>query len=170
VFVSLVYKISTHFGKIQHPIPLQKSIQQFSTSSTRTAGDKNRHVMLADVRAKQSAWELSGKFEGDIALSEEEQRNGLINPSRRWPGRVVPYAIDDVFSEYTSTTLCGIRAWREVSTLYQRCGVRGSAIDKCTTLKSRELASSIPVRVFEIFNSLNPSGRTMALGSTQPLT
>jgi hypothetical protein len=52
------------------------------------------------VRSKQSAWELSGKFEGDIALSGAELRNGLIAAPNRWPDRTVPYVIDGVFSEY----------------------------------------------------------------------
>jgi len=51
----------------------------------------------------QSAWERSGKFEGDIMLTDEQVRNGLIDPASRWPNRVVPYVIDDVFSEYCST-------------------------------------------------------------------
>jgi hypothetical protein len=38
----------------------------------------------------------------------------------------------------------------------------------CAT--SRKVASSVSVGVFGIFHLLNPSGRTMALGSTQPLT
>jgi hypothetical protein len=35
---------------------------------------------------------------------------------------------------------------------------------------SRKVAVSIPEGVTEIFHRLNPSGHTMALGSTQPLT
>jgi hypothetical protein len=35
---------------------------------------------------------------------------------------------------------------------------------------SQKVADSIPDRVTEIFHSLNPSGRTMALGSTQSVT
>jgi len=43
-------------------------------------------------------------------LTDEQKRNGLINPARRWPNGVVPYVIDDVFSEYCSTKLqSGIR-------------------------------------------------------------
>jgi hypothetical protein len=34
----------------------------------------------------------------------------------------------------------------------------------------RKIAGSVPVVVFEIFHWLNPSGLTVALGSTQPLT
>jgi hypothetical protein len=35
---------------------------------------------------------------------------------------------------------------------------------------SRKVAGSIPNGVIDIFHRRNPSGRTMALGSTQPLT
>jgi hypothetical protein len=35
---------------------------------------------------------------------------------------------------------------------------------------SRMVAGSITNGIFGIFNWINPSGRTMALGSTQPLT
>jgi len=35
---------------------------------------------------------------------------------------------------------------------------------------NRQVAGSIPDGVIEIFHSHNPSGRTMALGSTQSLT
>jgi len=38
-------------------------------------------------------------------LTEEELRNGLINSARRWPNKVVPFVIDDVFSKYCSTKL-----------------------------------------------------------------
>jgi len=65
---------------------------------------------VADVTAKQSAWEQSGKFEGDIMLTEEQLRNGVINPASRWPNKVVLYYIDPVFSKYCSTKLqSGIR-------------------------------------------------------------
>jgi hypothetical protein len=35
---------------------------------------------------------------------------------------------------------------------------------------SRKVAGSNPEEVIELFNRLNPSSRTMALGSIQPLT
>jgi hypothetical protein len=38
-------------------------------------------------------------------LTDEQQRNGLINTTYRWPYKEVPYVIDDVFSEYCSTKL-----------------------------------------------------------------
>jgi hypothetical protein len=58
----------------------------------------------------QSAWERSGKFEGDIVLTDEELRNGLINTARRWPRKTVPFFIDPVFSKYSSTKLqAGVR-------------------------------------------------------------
>jgi hypothetical protein len=45
----------------------------------------------------------------------------------------------------------------------QRCWLRHYVI-------SRKVAGSIPVEVIGFFNWSNPSSRTMALGSTQPLT
>jgi hypothetical protein len=53
----------------------------------------------------QSPWELSGKYEGDIMLTEEQLRNGLINTARRWPNKEVPFVIERHFSEYCSTKL-----------------------------------------------------------------
>jgi hypothetical protein len=38
-------------------------------------------------------------------LTEEQLRNGLINPSRRWPNKTVTFFIDPVFGEYCSTKL-----------------------------------------------------------------
>jgi hypothetical protein len=52
----------------------------------------------------QNLWERSGKFEGDIMLTEK-QRNGMIDPWYRWPNRVVPFVIDGLFSEYYNTEL-----------------------------------------------------------------
>jgi len=45
---------------------------------------------------------------------------------------------------------------------------KSSRLRYCAT--SRMVAGSIPVGVIWIFHSHNPSGRTMALGLTQPLT
>jgi hypothetical protein len=75
--------------------------------------------LFADVEDKQSAWEQSGKFEGDIMLNEEQMRNGLINPASRWLNKVVPFVIDDVFSEYCSIykVVCG--AWSDISIHYE---------------------------------------------------
>jgi hypothetical protein len=47
-------------------------------------------------------------------------------------------------------------------------GARGSAVRHYAT--SRKVAGSIPDGVIEIFRWHNPSGCTMALGLTQPLT
>jgi len=33
----------------------------------------------------------------------DEQRNGMINTAGRWPNKVVPIDIEDVFSEFCST-------------------------------------------------------------------
>ena len=53
----------------------------------------------------QNAWERSGKFEGDIVLTDEQLRNGLNNPPVRWQNKEIPIVIDSVFSEYCSTKL-----------------------------------------------------------------
>jgi hypothetical protein len=60
---------------------------------------------VADVSDKQSAWERSGKFEGDIMLSDERMRNGVINRARHWRAKTVPFVIDRVFSEYCSSKI-----------------------------------------------------------------
>jgi hypothetical protein len=51
-----------------------------------------------------------------------------------------------------------------------RCGVRGGAGGWDTALQDEGCACSITDVVSVIFYLINPSGRTMALGSTQPLT
>ena len=38
-------------------------------------------------------------------LTDQRVRNGLIDTSRHWPNRAVPFFIDRVFSEYCSTKL-----------------------------------------------------------------
>jgi len=48
-------------------------------------------------------------------------------------------------------------------------GARGSAVGWGTALQAGRFAGSIPVGVIGIFQWHNPSGRTMALGLTQPL-
>jgi hypothetical protein len=104
------------FGKIQHVTPFHKihlsSTKLFHKNSRRifvtaTSGRYTELVTVssvADVEDKQSPWEQSGIFEGEIMLNEEE-RNGLINPGGRWPNEVVPFDTDDVYSEYCSVKL-----------------------------------------------------------------
>ncbi|XP_053661515.1 seminal metalloprotease 1-like [Anopheles marshallii] len=55
---------------------------------------------LRNLRPDELAEELSGQFEGDIVLSEEQERsilsnkrNGLIASTYRWPGDTVPVLI-----------------------------------------------------------------------------
>jgi hypothetical protein len=38
-------------------------------------------------------------------LTDEQMKNGIINPPRRWPNGEVPLFIDNVFSEYCSTNI-----------------------------------------------------------------
>jgi hypothetical protein len=49
-------------------------------------------------------------------------------------------------------------------------GARGSVVGWGTMLQAGKVAGSIPNQVIRFFNWSNPSSRTMALGSTQPLT
>jgi hypothetical protein len=60
---------------------------------------------VADFTELQSVWERSGKFEGDIMLTEGQVSNSIINPARHWPSRAVPFFIDRVFSEYCSSKI-----------------------------------------------------------------
>jgi len=46
----------------------------------------------------------------------------------------------------------------------------GHAVAQFVEATSRKVAGSIPDGIIGIFHSHNPSGRTMALGSNQPLT
>ena len=47
---------------------------------------------------------------------------------------------------------------------------RGQAVELLAQATNRKVAGSIPCNVTEVSNRLNPSGRTLDLGSTQPLT
>jgi hypothetical protein len=50
-------------------------------------------------------------------------------------------------------------------------GARGSVVGSGTTLQAaRKVAGSIPDKVIAFFNWPNPVSRTLALGSTQPVT
>lgn len=47
-------------------------------------------------------WEHSGLFEGDIMMYTPKRiptKNGLIDEAAKWPMAIVPYYIDDSFSE-----------------------------------------------------------------------
>jgi len=53
-------------------------------------------------------------------LTEGQLRNGLINIRRRWQNKVVPFVINDVFSEYCSTKLqSGMRGVEGNSMYYE---------------------------------------------------
>ena len=51
----------------------------------------------------------------------------------------------------------------------QKQGARGSEVGSGIALQAGRLRVRFPIKAFGIFHWLNPSGRTMALGSTQPL-
>jgi hypothetical protein len=49
-------------------------------------------------------------------------------------------------------------------------GARGGAVGRGTALRARKIAVSIPYGIIGLFHELDPSGRTMFLGLSQPLT
>jgi hypothetical protein len=76
--------------------------------SPATSGRYTQQVTVSFVagdKYEQNPWEQSGKFEGDIMLTDEDLKNGLINPAGRWPNKTDPFVTDDVSSEYSSTKL-----------------------------------------------------------------
>jgi hypothetical protein len=56
-----------------------------------------------------------------------------------------------------------------LSLIFFSSGARGGVVVKALRYK-QQVAGSIPDGVIGIFQWHNPSGRTMVLGSTQPLT
>ncbi|XP_050094470.1 seminal metalloprotease 1-like [Anopheles aquasalis] len=56
---------------------------------------------LAHLGSDELAEELSGQFEGDMVLDDEQldfvrgKRNGLLEPTRRWPNGIVSYYINE---------------------------------------------------------------------------
>ena len=63
--------------------------------------------------------------------------------------------------------LADVTAYTNFITVFDSTGDRGGAVGWGTAL---QVAGSIPDGVIGFFHWHNPSGRTMALGSTQPLT
>ncbi|KAI4457855.1 discoidin cub egf laminin and zinc metalloprotease domain containing [Holotrichia oblita] len=45
-------------------------------------------------------WEHSGKFEGDIVLTQQIERNGIISDSEKWKNREIPYELDPIFDDF----------------------------------------------------------------------
>ncbi|XP_053677815.1 seminal metalloprotease 1-like [Anopheles nili] len=74
------------------------TIDGFPTAVPNTRRNVDR---LAHLGPDDLAEELSGQFEGDMVLDEEQQdalrnkRNGLITPTRHWPNKIVYYYIEE---------------------------------------------------------------------------
>jgi len=106
---------STPNSTPQNPLSQYKAVPQgqqenFCNCYIRSLHTASYRNFVADVTELQNAWERSGKYEGDIMLTDEQLSSGIINTARRWPNKVVPIVIDPVFSEYCSTKLqCGMR-------------------------------------------------------------
>jgi hypothetical protein len=74
---------------------------------------------------------------------------------------------NSVFSNYSSVRLLALPRWAQRLPFCVRISA-SMGLRLCATI--RKVQGSIPDGVTGIFHWLNPSGRTMALGSTQPLT
>uniref|UniRef100_A0A182S5U5 Metalloendopeptidase n=1 Tax=Anopheles maculatus TaxID=74869 RepID=A0A182S5U5_9DIPT len=83
---------------------------------------------LANLGQDELAEELSGQFEGDMVLDEEQmvslrdKRNGLISQTRRWPNRIVNYYIHepDFTPEQVQHIELGVRMLQSQSCLQFR--------------------------------------------------
>ena len=77
-------------------------------------------------------------------------------------------------SEKTMNSYClRTKCWYEYSEILNRHNERkGTAVAQCLRhcATNRKVAASIPDGVIGVFHCHNPSDRTMALGSSQPLT
>lgn len=50
--------------------------------------------------SNQSMWEISGQYQGDIILTEQQYNGINVNPEiYRWRTLDIPYHIDQAFSE-----------------------------------------------------------------------
>lgn len=56
-----------------------------------------------------NVWEHSGLYEGDIMVYQTSQlhKNGLVDLEARWPGAVVPYYIDEEFTDEQALKILG---------------------------------------------------------------
>jgi hypothetical protein len=70
---------------------------------------------------------------------------------------------------YDVSRRCSFHILRYLSVIYMKWGARGSVAGRGTTLQAGESPVRVPNEV-DFFNWPNPSSRTMALESTQPLT
>lgn len=61
-----------------------------------------------DDNQDPNLWQSSGKFEGDMILTQEQRnnlrkddkfRNGVIDTRLRWPNKMIPYVISNDFSK-----------------------------------------------------------------------
>uniref|UniRef100_A0A182P9T8 Metalloendopeptidase n=1 Tax=Anopheles epiroticus TaxID=199890 RepID=A0A182P9T8_9DIPT len=80
---------------------LAASIHCLPTAGKAVPNTPENEERLAHLGPDDLAEELSGQFEGDMVLEEDQidmvrsTRNGLIAPNRRWPNRIVYYYIHE---------------------------------------------------------------------------
>lgn len=84
-----------------HFLNLTKSLLLFS--HYRNLSLVNKYAPDLSSTSSVDPIELAGLFEGDIVLSDDGMngnggKNGITDPSRKWPGGVVPYTISNSYS------------------------------------------------------------------------
>ncbi len=63
--------------------------------------------MISSGNYNENIEQLSGQYQGDMVLSEKQERalkkgmdrTGLIDVNMRWPNKVVPYVLSEVFND-----------------------------------------------------------------------
>ena len=132
-----------------------KKDQDSLSESIFEPGTSQIHSKVISIQRRSSICAFRMKYESIISLNL---------PSRF--GRNFVLVVGVKCRERILILIC--IGWITNRTLYY--GARGSAVGWGTALPSRKVAGSIPHDVIGIFHWHNSSGRTMTLGSTQPLT
>lgn len=94
---------------------------------------KNRHeentpenlALIKSGNYNENIEQLSGQYQGDMVLSENQkrvlnglERTGLIDVNMRWPNKIVPYVLSDVFNDEQKNHIeAGLRELERVSCL-----------------------------------------------------
>ncbi|XP_077297999.1 seminal metalloprotease 1-like [Arctopsyche grandis] len=111
-FLLLVCIAYTHAGTIR----TSKDINDYAEFLKKSVNGKPQAPAIPELEELQPEWERSGKFEGDILLTENQidelvdeysgVRNAITNQNRLWPNRVVVYNINK--SYFTSAQVKAI--------------------------------------------------------------
>lgn len=113
---------------------------------------------------KQNIEELSGQFEGDMVLTNDQERmlkgldrTGLIDTSYRWPNNTVPYILSDIFSQAQKDYIeLGLRELERISCIVfvprttEETFVSVEVSEVYKKKRSRRLVSHFSIRVTDL--------------------